>query len=332
MGTTDSYAEMTTYLGQGNIFMRLNGTSAWNHGVWQIDMDPAPPGRDGKKTYWAFTPWSVINTTYWAVALDPAENYTMKLTNLASEGGDATYKWLELATVTLWKDPAYAEKKSKVNAGAIAGGVVAGVVGAALIGAAIWFFLRRRRNKAREAGRRNESGRLTPIDYDPAAPVPTPYMSQAPSMGYTANPSYRRTSMGDTLLIPTDSSNTDRTSRTSDYFSGSHYAGSSTGPQPVPVSSVPRKGVPPPTTQHHPQQAADAGTLHPLPPQEEDMVPPSYNPEWSQSVVASAARNGGLGAPQIPEGATQRNSMQAAEPSEVDIIKAQFTRPRADNP
>lgn len=325
VGSTDTNTAMTVHLGPGNIYVQLNGTMAWNHGIFQVEMKPAPPGRRAIEKYWGFTPWSVVNTTYYSTALDPSVNYTMTLTNLNAEGSDAKSVWFEPATVMLWKGKG---GKSKTNVGAIAGGVVGGVLGLALIGALIFILMRCRRNKSRQM---DMGGRRTPIDYDDTpAPIPTPFMSQPGTMsGYSHHGTMSNYSSGPgtaTLAAPTESGYTDRTS---DYFGGSQYAGSPASPQPMSVGSIPRKGGAPMMAVHHPQQAADAGTLHPVPNPEDDMIPPSYNPEWESSSTASMARTGGLAAPQLPEGAHQRNSMQAVEePQEADLIKAQFTRRR----
>lgn len=306
-------------IGSGNIYVRLNGTMAWNHGMFQVELSPPPPGRRAQEKYWGFTPWSVVNATYYSTALNPNVNYTMTLTNVISEGGDVSAPWFEPATITMWKAPTTTKK---TNVGAIVGGVVGGVLGAALIGAAIWFFLRRRRSKTRSM---NNSGIHTPIDIDDDLPnhVPTPFMSHPTTMYSTASGTGTATLSG-----PTESGYTDRTS---EYYGGSQYPGSTGAPQPYPAGSVPRatKGGAPPMAVHHPQQAADAGTLHPLlNPEEDDMIPPSYNPEWESSSTANMARSGALSAPRIPEGATQRTSTQVREePQEVDVIKALYLRP-----
>lgn len=314
VGTTDTNAQMKFSTGTGNIYIRINGTMAWNHGIFQVDVSPPPPGRRAQEKYWGFTPWSVVNTTYYSTALDPTQNYTFTLTNLNSEGQAASSVWLEPATLTLFKSKT--ADKSKTNVGAIAGGVVGGVLAIVLIAGAIWFFMRRRNKKTAAV-----SGRRTSIDVEtePAyGPAPTPFMSEHQPLSPQTYPS-----PPGTLSAPTESGYTDRTS---DYFGGSQYASGSAQPQPIAVGALPRKGGAPPDVVRHPQQAADAGTLHPMAAEEDDMVPPSYNPEWETSSTASLARAGGLAPPQMPEGAHQRNSMQREEPNEADLIKAQFTR------
>lgn len=58
-------------LGVGNLFMRLNGTTNADHGVFGIMIDPAPLGFDSYKYYWGFTSWQVLETTLFAVGLHP---------------------------------------------------------------------------------------------------------------------------------------------------------------------------------------------------------------------------------------------------------------------
>ncbi|BEI81985.1 hypothetical protein CcaverHIS002_0211450 [Cutaneotrichosporon cavernicola] len=327
IGSTDTNAQMKFNIGTGNIYVRINGTMAWNHGIFEVKVDPAPPGRRPVESYWGFTPWSVINTTYYHTALDPTQNYTFTLTNHNSEGQDPSSIWFEPATLTLWKTDRI-KSNSKTNIGAIVGGAVGGVVGAAVIGGLLWFFLRWRIKNSRKV-----EGRLSPIDgidgdgdagYGPSL---TPYMSETQplsaarhSMLTASYPTARSYS------TPTESGDTDRTS---DYFGGSQYASASAQPQPFAVGSRPVKSVAPPLTVRHPTQAFDAGTLHAVknPDSEDDMVPPSYNPAWENSSTASLARSGGLGAPQVPQGAHQRNTIILDEPNEVAIIKAQYTRP-----
>lgn len=62
---------VTVSLGVGNIFMRLNGTSNSDHGVFGIMITPAPLGFDSYKKYWTYTSWHVLETTLFAVGLDP---------------------------------------------------------------------------------------------------------------------------------------------------------------------------------------------------------------------------------------------------------------------
>ncbi|BEJ12683.1 hypothetical protein CspHIS471_0211430 [Cutaneotrichosporon sp. HIS471] len=336
IGSTDTNSQMKFNIGKGNIFVRINGTMAWNHGMFKLEVDPAPPGRRPLESYWGFTPWSVINTTYYNTALDPTQNYTFTLTNINSDGQDPMSVWFEPATLTLWKTKI--ATNSKTNLAAIIGGAVGGGVGAVIIGGLIWFFLRRRNKNSRKVV---AVGRLSPIDGDgdgdaEYGPPPTPYMSETQPLSatrYSQPLSATRHSMSTvsyptahSYSTPTESGDTDRTS---DYFGGSQYASGYPQPQPFAVGSRPLKGGAPPLTVRHPVQASDAGTLHAVtnPDTQDDMVPPSYKPEWENSSTASLARAGGLGAPQIPQGAHQRNTIIVDEPNEVALIKAGITRP-----
>lgn len=71
VGTKEFQDSVRVDLGVGNSFMRVNGTSNSNHGVFGIMIDPAPPGFDSYKKYWAFTRWQVLQTTLFAIGLDP---------------------------------------------------------------------------------------------------------------------------------------------------------------------------------------------------------------------------------------------------------------------
>lgn len=91
-------------LGVGNIFMRLNGTSNSNHGVVKLEFDPAPPGADATKTYWAFTSWQVLDTTLIAIGLDPQKQYQVTITNMQNDGVSSDkWPWFDLTSLTLWR-------------------------------------------------------------------------------------------------------------------------------------------------------------------------------------------------------------------------------------
>lgn len=86
--------------------MRLNGTTSFNHGVFRIEINPTPPGFDGKREYWGFTPWQVLHSTLFATGLNPNEQYHMTLTNLQNDKvANAEWAWFDLTALTLWKVP-----------------------------------------------------------------------------------------------------------------------------------------------------------------------------------------------------------------------------------
>jgi hypothetical protein len=315
---------MSYDLGGGNVYIRLNGTTAWNHGDFQVEFNPAPPGRRSSEQFSSYSPWSVPNATYYLAALDPSQNYTMTLTNLRGNGVGNNPEAFSPSTITLWKgEPSWAtandtqaatvgepegdakgdasgdnkgdtKGESKISAGAIAGGVVGGVLGAVLLATLVWLIRRRKDRLA-------SSGRHTPIDIDSDAeygPEPTPFMAQSSHPAGSATFSKLRSAFS-------------KSGSTSDPGS-SEYATTSAESES--------------STSHRPRQAADAGTMHVLGP-DDDMIPPSYNPEWESSSMALLARNGALPTPPMPEGAGQRPSTPRQKPpTEVDAIKSLFTR------
>lgn len=147
-------------LGVGNSFLGINGTSNSNHGVFRVDIEPAPPSGAGRTKHWARTSWQVLQTTLVATGLDPDTEYKVTLTNLQDDDtANPKLEWFDITSLTLWKVPTQAtakagnvigtggsgKAKSGPPIGAIVGGVIGGLVVLAAIAAAIWYFMRRKK-------------------------------------------------------------------------------------------------------------------------------------------------------------------------------------------
>lgn len=89
-----------SFLVNNTRFLRINGSSGWDHGEFQIDISPPPPGRPGNERHWASESWNIPNTTFYAAALHPEVAYTVTLTNLGSV--DGRYKRLDVHSVEMW--------------------------------------------------------------------------------------------------------------------------------------------------------------------------------------------------------------------------------------
>jgi hypothetical protein len=102
-----------------------------------VDISPPPPGRISTEYHDTSVSWNTPNTTFYAAALDPREEYQVSFTNLGSTGGDTTYLWFDIHAFELWPVGAH---ENRVGKGVIAGAAVGGGLGLILIvaGAFLW--------------------------------------------------------------------------------------------------------------------------------------------------------------------------------------------------
>ncbi|BEI86797.1 hypothetical protein CcaverHIS002_0701430 [Cutaneotrichosporon cavernicola] len=320
VGTKGFRDSVEISLGVGNSFVAINGTSNINHGMVRVVLDPAPPNGDLETNVWACTTWQVLQTTLFAVGLDPDTEYKLTVSNMQDQGQqDDKLAWLDITSLTLWKVPTTAKAKANnviggnpgsssssskqsVPLGAIIGAVVGGVVLLAAIGLAIWFF---RRKKSQSKSTRAQSYHdqeydATPFVIDREDPPAQmhPQMTHLHPHG-TLSGSDLRSSMSTHHMSWSDSS-----SSVPGAYAGS-LAGLAAGMMPPGVSSrAPAKLGPQPEPAHH--LATDAGSLGIGDATPVGEMPPTYDHSW----VGSTA-SGSVGAPEgtlTPGGSLARQS------------------------
>ncbi|BEJ17834.1 hypothetical protein CspHIS471_0701020 [Cutaneotrichosporon sp. HIS471] len=293
-------------LGVGNNFLAINGTVNTNHGLFRVEIDPAPPGRQSQQDMWASTSWQVLDTVLFATGLDPDTEYSVTLTNVQGQDGQASsYNvWFDLTSLTLWKvattskakatgiigqDPGTSDngKKNGPPIGPIVGGVVGGV--AVLVGAGLaawYFFLRRRKSSA---------DRL--FDAEPVSYMSTPYVAagrEDPNDPPNMIDPYGVQPYGVQPTSPT-MSGVMSLSDGSTAYNPSHRnsVAGLMGNNPI-VHQEP---------QHH--LATDAGPFRGANPIGE--MPPTYNPTWSDGDRPDA--------PNVPSGMDEKRRLSAAQSS-----------------
>ncbi|CAK9782566.1 hypothetical protein CC85DRAFT_291222 [Cutaneotrichosporon oleaginosum] len=283
-------------LGVGNSFLGVNGTVNTNHGMFRVDIEPAPTGRQGTQDFWASTSWQVLDTILFATGLDPDTEYSLTLTNIQGQNGqpDDYNVWFDITSLTLWKvptnvkakapniigeDPQQKKSSSSVPIGAIVGGVVGGVAVIAALALAAWFlFLRKKRTDDLF----ESTAYLEPETY-----TTTPYI--VPSSPSAATFSENQPMIYHGQPISPIRARHQSPSESSDGYPLSLTDGSGRG-----TVGLAGLGFLGPTQQPGHWVATDAGPFHGTTPAGE--MPPTYNPAWEptdESDSNAASRTGG---------------------------------------
>ncbi|BEI82312.1 hypothetical protein CcaverHIS002_0301800 [Cutaneotrichosporon cavernicola] len=183
MGTWESNARLSLSIPKGNRFLRVNGTSGWNHGTFRVDITPPPPGRIETEYHYTSVSWNTPNTTFYVAALDPKRSYDVAFTNLGSIGGDSTYLWFDIHAFELWP---VGPDEGRVSKSVVVGAAVGGSLGFILVLAAAYILWRWRNKKKAVAAQSPEDPKPDTLTATDAGTV-LPYFPPSYDEGWTAN-------------------------------------------------------------------------------------------------------------------------------------------------